>query len=209
MKPTYAYYTELMEGKRYLDETQLVWFNPDLEDLATAKSLLAAYGVDDLFRKSTSLSNFKTLAPDVCKELVTSEDLYYALKNGFITDEIHPKLLYYVKKLFMTNKCASTIVQALPQSLYEKVFTLGYLKNGWTMADVIRKFCCKDFKVLKEIGDYFPTQYGVEFLADPAYNKTPVLFFPKEYSDQHDFSKFSVEGPNLFDENDVLVGEMR
>ena len=65
MKPTYAYYTELMEGKRYLDETQLVWFNPDLEDLATAKSLLAAYGVDDLFRKSTSLSNYETLAMDV------------------------------------------------------------------------------------------------------------------------------------------------
>ena len=34
-------------------------------------------------------------------------------------------------------------------------------------------------------------------------------FFPKEYSDQHDFAKFSVEGPNLFDENDALVGEMR
>lgn len=209
MTQTYEFYADLMEGKKFLDETQIIWSNPSLEDLTEAKSKITAYGADEYLRKSSTLSNFKTLAPDICKEFVTSEDIYYALKNGFIAEEIHPKLIYFVRHLFANNKCASTIVESLPQPLYDKAFTLGYLKNGWTMVDVIRKFCAKDFKVLRTPGDFFSTLYGVEFMVDPAYNKRPVLFFPTEYAKCHDFSKFSIEGPNLFDDNGALVGDLR
>ena len=209
MTQTYEFYADLMEGKKFLDETMLIWNNPSMDDLTEAKYKIRAYGADEYLRKSSTLSNFRTLAPDICKSVVTSEDVYYALKNGFVVEEIHPKLVYYVRQLFNTNRCASTIVESLPQALYEKAFTLGYLKNGWTMVDVIRKFCVKDFKVLRTPGEFLRTLYGVEFMVDPVFNKRPILFFPNEYAKDRDFSKYTIEGPNLFDGNGELVGDMR
>ena len=165
-------------------------------EFSMAKQLINDFNAQEIINSTELYKDFKAVAPDLARKL-KSEELYYALKNGFMVEEVPSKLIYYCKKAYNKSKCANAVPCMLPSALTENVFTLGYLKNGWTLVDVIRTFCDPKFELLRNVGSYCITKAGAEFLLseEPEY-----ALVPHTYLANHDVSKLTVSNGKLLDE---------
>lgn len=122
-------------------------------------------------RSSTAASNVKLYEipkefyeaePDIAAFVPreAKEEIFFALKNGFISEEVPAKCIYMIRKAFNLYKIPNLIFKLIPEKEYTIFFQKGYLKNGLTIRDVICNFCDKRFtpissgKLCVPLGDY-------------------------------------------------------
>lgn len=109
--------------------------------------------IDDLIKRSnTAQSNLKLyeipkefymVEPDIASFVPRQarEEIFYALKNGFITDEVPAKCIYYIRKAYNLYKIPNLIFKLIPEKEYTIFFQSNYMKNGLTIRDIICNFC--------------------------------------------------------------------
>lgn len=190
-------YIKAMNGQ-YFDSADIIdRYIPTAEELTRIKKLIADFGAIDAFTKSEVFSDFKAICPDIGKQM-KSEEVFYALKNGCAVEEVPSKLIFLCRKAYALSNCANAVPHMLPTGMLKKVFTIGYLRNGWTMCDVLRKFIYSKFVLLTEVGAYTESAKGADFLLSDTFQ---YAHLPTAYVQRHDISKFKVYDGRLFDES--------
>lgn len=185
-----------MEGRRFETCEVINRYVPTAEELTRVKKLIVDFGATEILNKTNHFSDFKSLCPDIAKK-INDEEVFFALKNGYAIEEAPAKLLFYCKQANSIAHCANAVPHMLPTGMLEKAFTVGYLRNGWTMCDVLRKFCDSKFVLLTEVGASTATNSGVDFLLS---EKFEYAHLPEDYVERHDISSFKVYDGKLYDE---------
>ena len=130
-------------------------------------------------------SDFKRDCPDAA-QYVDNEEVFYSIKNGFHCDEVPARLIWLARKAYASTKCCSAIPSRLPKSEITNLTTLGYLKDGWTLYDVIVTFVDGKFEAMPEDRSWTQSSEGIEFL-DRAKNEYYLIpwevanKFPPQY----------------------------
>lgn len=189
-------YINCLNGNEFVTEDTIERYVPTKEEFSAAKQLIADFNAQELINKVELYKDFRAIAPDLSKK-IGSEELFYALKNGFLVEEAPSKLIYLCRKAYDRCKCANAVPSMLSEQMLNDVFTVGYLKNGWTLSDILRTFCDARFIPLSRVGSYCQTSTGVDFLLseEPSY-----AHLPPDYVRSHDISQFRVKDNKLFDE---------
>lgn len=196
MKLTLEDYAKYMTGQAFISSEVITRDVPTSSELTQIKKMIVDFGAEEVFRKVELFSDFKDICPDICKK-IRGEEIFYSLKNGFGIDEVPAKLLYMCRKAFTESGCANAVPHMLPTGMLEKVFTVGYLRNGWTFCDVLRKFCDSKFQLLTEVGQYAETSTGADFLLTDSFTYGHL---PKDYLERHNVADIKVIGGKLCDE---------
>lgn len=113
---------------------------------ATAKQNLRIYEVPkEFYQAEPDIANF---IPRVAKE-----EMFYALKNGFISEKVPAKCIYYILKIYNIYKIPNLIFKQIPEKELNIMFQENYLAEGFTLRDVVCTFCDGRYTPLS------PTQY--------------------------------------------------
>lgn len=196
MKLTLEDYVKYMTGQAFISSEVSTRAVPTSDELTQIKKMIVDFGAEEVFRKVELFSDFKEICPDICKK-IRDEEIFYSLKNGFGIEEVPAKLLYMCRKAYTESGCTNAVPHMLPTGMLEKVFTVGYLRNGWTLCDVLRKFCDSKFQLLTEVGQYTETSTGADFLLTDSFKYGHV---PKEYLKRHNIADLKVIDGKLCDE---------
>lgn len=119
----------------------------------TAKQNLAIYEIPKEFYEVEP--DFKHFIP---KE--AQEEMFFALKNGYIVPSVPAKSIYYVRKAYNLYKIPNLIFKLIPEKEYNIFFQENYFDDGLTMRDVICNFCYDQYspisssKLMTTVGDY-------------------------------------------------------
>ena len=109
--------------------------------------------IDDLVKRSSTAPNnlrlfeipkeFYSVEPDIADFVPrpAREEIFYALKNGFISSEVPAKCIYYIRKAYNLYKIPNLIFKLIPEKEYTIFFQENYFKNNLTVYDVICNFC--------------------------------------------------------------------
>lgn len=193
---TFETYINGMNGQWFASTEVMDRYIPTVQDLTKFKKMVSDFDARDALNVMESYSDFKARCPDIAKAC-GNEELFYATKNGYALEEVPAKLVFMCRKAYTTTHCVNAVPHILPKGMLEDAFTVGYLRNGWTMCDILRKFCDSKFVLLSRVGSYCLTSLGAEFLLSEDFK---FAFLPKDYVTRHDLSKFMVLDTKLYDE---------
>lgn len=76
------------------------------------------------------------------------EDIYYTLLNGAYYEGIPAKCIFLCRKIYNLRGCANAIPYCLPKKEANKIFSLGYFKNGLSLEAAIRTAIDPNFEVI-------------------------------------------------------------
>lgn len=156
------------------------WVAATKEEITTAWKMIQRDGYDAILNQCEDYSTFIKTAPDM-ERFVCSEECFYSLKIGFSIAEVPSKLIYTLQSIYKETHCCNVILQCLRKSELEKVLTVGYLKDGWTIGDVIKVFVDRSFVPLTESEPFYFNAYGVEWLDT---STGDIYFIPKRVADK-------------------------
>lgn len=185
-----------MEGRYFNSYDVIERYTPTVNELTRIKKMVNDFCAVDALQCTEMFSDFKAICPDIGKQMA-DEEVFYALKNGCAVEEVPAKLIFLCRKAHKASQCANAVPHMLPSGMLDKVFTFGYLRNGWTMCDVLKKFCDSKFSLLDKVGNSTVTGSGVDFLLSEDFQ---YAHLPKDYVARHNIEAFKVYEGKLYDE---------
>lgn len=95
---------------------------------------------------------FFAVEPDIASEVPKKfrSDIFYALKNGYLVDEIPSKALYIITKAYNNYKLPNLIFKQVSDKDREILFQRNYLASGFTYRDIICSLFNPSFEPLSD-----------------------------------------------------------
>lgn len=80
------------------------------------------------------------------------EEYFYTMKNNdIITPVISAKALFYMKKCYKEFGSMNYFVKVCPKTLLKRIFSKGYIEDGFTFLDVVRSFVDINYEPVKDV----------------------------------------------------------